>query len=66
MLPRIRRQHPAETSGREIAAQGVGPERQGQAIGGLEPAPQVNDVVKAFLAIGELRLVNDQAGVDAA
>ena len=52
--------------GAEIAADGVSAEGQRQAGVLLPPDAEVDDQVQAELGIGELALVDEEAGVDAA
>jgi len=60
------RQQPAETAlqiGIEIALDAVAPQRQGQAGLALPPLPEVHDLAQAEVAVGELPLVDDHAGI---
>ena len=53
--------------GAEVAANDVAAERQRQAAGALEPPfAQVHDLLEAVDGVGELALVDEQAGLDAA
>src|SRR5262245_56021057 len=47
----------------QIAAQGVSAQWKRQPVCLLEPTPEIDYVVKSRFRVGELRLVNDQAGV---